>query len=42
MAKRGKKYIKARELLKEKEEYSLEEAVSLIKKLSFVNFDESV
>ncbi|KKN33916.1 hypothetical protein LCGC14_0798840, partial [marine sediment metagenome] len=35
MAKRLKKYIKAREL-KEKEEYSLEEAVSLIKKLSFV------
>jgi len=42
VAKRGKKYIKARELLKEKEEYSLEEAVSLIKKLSFVKFDESV
>ena len=41
MAKRGKKYIKAREL-KEKEEYSLEEAVSLVKKLSFVKFDESV
>jgi large subunit ribosomal protein L1 len=42
VAKRGKKYIKARELLQEKEEYSLEEAVSLIKKLSFVKFDESV
>jgi large subunit ribosomal protein L1 len=41
VAKRGKKYIKAREL-KEKEEYSLEEAVSLVKKLSFVKFDESV
>ncbi len=41
MAKRGKKYIKAREL-KDKEEYSLEEAVSLVKKLSFVKFDESV
>ena len=41
MAKRGKNYIKAREL-KDKEEYSLEEAVSLVKKLSFVKFDESV
>ena len=41
MAKRGKKYIKAKEL-KEKEEYSLEEAVSLIKKISFTKFDESV
>jgi len=41
VAKRGKKYIKAKEL-KEKEEYSLEEAVSLIKKISFTKFDESV
>jgi large subunit ribosomal protein L1 len=42
VAKRGKKYIAARESLKEKEEYSLEEAVTLIKKISFVKFDESV
>jgi large subunit ribosomal protein L1 len=42
VAKRGKKYTAARESLKEKEEYSLEEAVTLIKKLSFVKFDESV
>lgn len=41
MAKRGKKYFKAREL-REKEEYSLEEAVSLVKKISFAKFDESV
>jgi len=41
VAKRGKKYIKAREL-KDKEEYSLEEAVALVKKLSFAKFDESV
>jgi large subunit ribosomal protein L1 len=41
VAKRGKKYTQAREL-KDKEEYSLEEAVSLIKKISFVKFDESV
>jgi large subunit ribosomal protein L1 len=41
VSKRGKKYIKAMEL-KEKENYSLEEAVALVKKLSFVKFDESV
>jgi large subunit ribosomal protein L1 len=41
VAKRGKKYKKAREL-KEKEEYSLDESISLVKKLSFVKFDESV
>ncbi len=41
MAKRSKKYAKAREL-KDKEEFSLEEAVSLVKKLSFTKFDESV
>jgi large subunit ribosomal protein L1 len=42
VAKRGKKYIAARESLEEREEYSLEEAVTLIKKISFVKFDESV
>ena len=41
MGKRGKKYIKAMEL-HEKDNYSLEEAVALVKKLSFVKFDESV
>lgn len=41
MAKRGKKYLKAREL-REKREYSLEEAVSLLKKLKYSKFDESV
>ncbi len=41
MNKRGKKYIKALEL-KEKDDYSLEDAVALVKKLSFVKFDESV
>jgi len=39
--KRGKKYQKAKELI-EKEQYSLDEAVSLVKKLSYVKFDESV
>jgi len=41
VVKRGKKYIKARDLV-EKEEYALDEAVGLIKKASYVNFDESV
>lgn len=41
MAKRGKKYINAKQLT-EKKEYSLEEVVDLVKKLSFVKFDESV
>lgn len=41
MAKKGKQYTKAKELL-EKQEYSLEEAVSFVKKMSFVKFDESV
>lgn len=41
MANRGKKYLKAREL-REKREYSLEEAVSLLKKLKYSKFDESV
>jgi len=41
VAKRGKNYQKSRELV-DKPEYSLEDAVSLLKKLSFVKFDESV
>jgi len=39
--KRGKKYIKAKEL-REKEEFTLEECVNLVKKLSYAKFDESV
>jgi len=39
--KRGKKYQEAKELIK-KEQYTLDEAVSLVKKLSYVKFDESV
>jgi len=38
---RGKKYLKAREL-REKPEYPLEEAVSLLKKGHYAKFDESV
>jgi len=41
VANRGKKYLKAREL-KDKPEYSLEEAVSLLKKSQTAKFDESV
>ncbi|MBS3818666.1 50S ribosomal protein L1 [bacterium] len=41
MAKRGKKYIQSKEI-REKEEHTLDEAVSQIKELSFANFDESV
>lgn len=41
MTKRGKKYTNAKGM-REKEEYTLEESVALMKKLSYVNFDESV
>ncbi len=41
MTKRGKQYKKAKELC-EKEEYSLDETVSLLKKIGYAKFDESV
>jgi large subunit ribosomal protein L1 len=41
VANRGKKYLKAREL-KDKPEYSLENAVALLKKGHYAKFDESV
>ncbi len=41
VTKRGKKYTDAKGL-REKEEYTLEEAVTLMKKLGYANFDESV
>ncbi len=41
MGKEGKNFKKAKEAL-EKPEYPLEEAVGLVKELSFVKFDESV
>lgn len=41
MAKKGKSYKKSKELV-EKPEYTLEEAIGLVKKTSFVKFDESV
>ena len=41
MVKRGKNFNKAKEMV-DKDEYSLEEAVVLVKKMSFVKFDESL
>jgi large subunit ribosomal protein L1 len=41
VTKKGKKYTNAKGL-SEKEEYTLEEGIPLMKKLSYVNFDESV
>ena len=41
MVNRGKKYLKAREL-KTKPEYTLEEAIALLKKGHYAKFDESV
>jgi large subunit ribosomal protein L1 len=41
VAKRGKKYIQANQT-KDKETYTLEEAVSTLKKMSYAKFDESV
>jgi large subunit ribosomal protein L1 len=41
VSKRGKKYVKSKELVGQSE-YSLEEAVSLLKKAGYAKFDESV
>ncbi len=41
MSKRGKKYAKARELVTQPE-YTIEEAVSFLKKAGYAQFDESV
>ena len=41
MSKRGKKYAKARELVTQPE-YTIEEAVSFLKKAGYAKFDESV
>jgi large subunit ribosomal protein L1 len=42
VTKRGKKYTQARTLKEENKEYSVEEAVALLKKAAYVKFDESV
>ena len=41
MSKRGKKYAKSKELVKQPE-YTIEEAVGLLKKAGYAKFDESV
>jgi len=41
VAKRGKNYVKAREL-KTKEEFSLDEALALLNQMKFTKFDESI
>ncbi|HNS05981.1 MAG TPA: 50S ribosomal protein L1 [Candidatus Saccharicenans sp.] len=42
MSKHGKNYLKARSLKEDEKEYTIEEAVSLLKKAAYAKFDESV
>ncbi len=42
MAKHGKKYLEAAKKVNPRKEYTLEEAVKLVKETSFVNFNETV
>lgn len=42
MAKKGRKYLEAAKLVDDTKSYSIEEAVALMKKASYVKFDESV
>jgi large subunit ribosomal protein L1 len=42
MAKKSKKYLEAAKQVESNKEYSLDEAVSLVKKIDFANFDASV
>ncbi|MBC7363923.1 MAG: 50S ribosomal protein L1 [Candidatus Aminicenantes bacterium] len=42
MSKRGKNYLKARSLKDETKEYTIEEAVKLLKDAKYAKFDESV
>lgn len=42
MSKRGKNYLKARSLKDETKEYTIEEAVRLLKEAKYAKFDESV
>ena len=42
MSKRGKNYLKARSLKDETKEYTIEEAVKLLKEAKYTKFDESV
>jgi large subunit ribosomal protein L1 len=42
MAKRGKKYLEAKALVKTGEKYSIDKAVELVKKVSYSNFDATI
>ncbi len=42
MRKRGKKYLQSREKVDRNKKYFLDEAISLVKKLKFTKFDETV
>jgi len=42
VSKHGKNYLKARNLKEDEKEYTIEEAVSLLKKAAYAKFDESV
>jgi len=42
VSKHGKNYLKARSLKEDEKEYTIEEAVSLLKKAAYAKFDESV
>ncbi|GAW64315.1 50S ribosomal protein L1 [Ligilactobacillus acidipiscis DSM 15836] len=42
MAKKSKKYLEAAKQVEANKEYNLDEAVSLVKKIDFANFDASV
>lgn len=42
MPKHGKKYIEALKLVDRRKRYDLDEALSLVKQISYANFDESV
>ncbi|MBC7350569.1 MAG: 50S ribosomal protein L1 [Candidatus Aminicenantes bacterium] len=42
MSKRGKNYLKARSLKEETKEYTIEEAIRLLKEAKYAKFDESV
>ena len=42
MSKHGKNYLKARSLKEDEKEYTIEEAVSLLKKAAYAKYDESV
>ncbi len=42
MPKRGKKYLEALKLVDRRKRYDVDEAIALLKKVSYANFDESV